>query len=324
MKTVSMPGYNYKFNEKTGLFMRWGDTYEDDPIFSPIGPEILDLELSEVCHQGCKMCYKSNVVKGKNMSLATFKIILDRMPTILQVALGIGDIDGNPDLFPVMEYCRSKGVVPNITVNGYRLTDEIVHKLSLLCGAIAVSNYDKDVCYGAVERLTSKGMKQINIHQLLSLETYQQVLGLINDFHTDNRLKKLNAVVFLSLKQRGRGTIYNRLPDNLFQNIVNLCFEKNIRFGFDSCTACKFTEAIKDNPKFDSIVEMIEPCESGLFSSYVNVDGNFYPCSFTEEGNGISVTKCDNFLEDVWYNSKTIDWRSELIANYRNCPVYNV
>jgi MoaA/NifB/PqqE/SkfB family radical SAM enzyme len=324
MKTLNSPGYNYLFDTNTGLFMRWGDTKEDNPVFSPIGPEILDIEISERCTQGCKMCYKSNVSKGRNMSLDTFKNIIDKMPTILQIAIGIGDIDGNPDLFLMMEYARSKGVVPNITINGYKLTDEIVDNLARLCGAVAISNYDRDICYSAVKKLTDKGMKQINIHQLLAAETKYQILELIEDYRYDVRLRKMNAIVFLSLKKKGRGISYTRLSDSDFKQIVNFCFDNNVRFGFDSCTACKFTNIIKGNSNFKTILPMIEPCESSLFSSYVNVAGDFYPCSFAEIEKGINVEKSIDFLKDVWYNSKTIEWREKLLANDRNCPIYNV
>jgi MoaA/NifB/PqqE/SkfB family radical SAM enzyme len=324
MKKLTSPGYNYIFDTKTGLFMRWGNTKKDDPVFSPIGPEILDIEVSEKCSRGCKMCYKSNVSIGRNMTLETFKNIIDKMPTILQIAIGIGDVDGNPDLFPMMEYARSKGIVPNITINGYKLTDKVLDDLARLCGAVAVSNYDKDACYWAVKNLTDRGMKQVNIHQLLAQETKGQVLQLIEDYETDLRLQKMNAIVFLSLKQKGRGESYHRLDDKDFENIVNICLEKEIRFGFDSCTACKFTNVIKDNPNFENILPMIEPCESSLFSSYVNVAGDFYPCSFSEKGEGLNIENCIDFLEDVWYNSKTIEWRNNLIANNRNCPIYQV
>ena len=84
--------YNYNFDKETGFFARWGKTLEDDPEFCPYGPEILDIEVSTVCHQGCSFCYKSNTSKGLNMSLETFKKIFNLMPrTLTQIAFGIGD-----------------------------------------------------------------------------------------------------------------------------------------------------------------------------------------------------------------------------------------
>ena len=59
----------------------------------------------------------------------------------VQIAFGIGSIDANPDMFPIFDYCRANGVVPNVTINGYNLTDEIATRLANTCGAVAVSFY---------------------------------------------------------------------------------------------------------------------------------------------------------------------------------------
>ena len=45
-KCLASEEYNYAFNKRTGFFARWGRTLEDDPQWSPFGPEILDLEIS--------------------------------------------------------------------------------------------------------------------------------------------------------------------------------------------------------------------------------------------------------------------------------------
>jgi len=55
--------YNFIFlkkaiqDYKVGFFMRWGKTTDDDPKFSPIGPEILDIEISiNGCKNSCPFC----------------------------------------------------------------------------------------------------------------------------------------------------------------------------------------------------------------------------------------------------------------------------
>lgn len=56
-KVVRSEEYNRNFNKKTGKSVRWGKTVEDDPNFSPIGPEILDIEVSQNgCHARCPFC----------------------------------------------------------------------------------------------------------------------------------------------------------------------------------------------------------------------------------------------------------------------------
>lgn len=158
-KILRSAEYNYNFNKETGMFMRWGKTQEDDPEYSPFGPEIADIEISTICSgvKGigvCKFCYKSNTPKGEYMSLDTFKKLFEKLPkTVTQIAFGIGDIEANPDMWAIFEFSREHGVIPNVTVNGEGITDEIADKLVSLCGAVACSIYDKEKSYDAIERI---------------------------------------------------------------------------------------------------------------------------------------------------------------------------
>lgn len=338
-KVVQTPDYNYLFITTTGKFCRWGKTFDDDPKYSPIGPEIADIEISTICHGinevPCPHCYKSNTSVGKNMTFEQFEKVFDKLPgNIGQIAFGIGDIDGNPDTFRIFKHCRDNNVVPNVTINGDRLTDDIVEKLVSLCGAVAVSRYDdKDICYNAVKRLTDSGLKQVNIHQLVSEETYANCIETIGDYKTDNRLSKLNAIVFLSLKQKGRGVSYKKLRDAQFKHLIDLCISGQVPFGFDSCACHKFLKCVTD----EQYNKYAEPCESTLFSIYIDVDGYVYPCSFC--GGNVypysyynddirpKVNMMDiknDFLHDVWYSEYITTFRQSLLGNDRKCPIFRI
>ena len=129
VKVIRSKDYNYIFKKSNGYFARWGKTKSDDPVLSLFGPEILDMEISEVCRRGCPICYKDNRAIGKNMSLAQVKIILPKLKsTICQVAYGIGDVSGNPELFDILKYTRELGIIPNITING-RITDQEIDEM---------------------------------------------------------------------------------------------------------------------------------------------------------------------------------------------------
>ncbi len=329
MKILKSPRYNYMFDNTTGFFARWGKTLEDNPEMSPFGPEIADIEISTICHgvdnKVCKFCYKNNNPIGKNMSLGTFMDVLSALPSNLtQIAFGIGDIDANPDMWKIFRHCGDNKVVPNVTINGDKMTEGDAELFAIYCGAVAVSKYNpKDICYDAVKALTDVGMKQVNIHMLLAEETYEEVLELIEDIKTDPRLEKLNAVVFLSLKAKGRGRRLTSLGEGKFRAVLMQLRRKAISYGFDSCTANKFLSFLSSEYK-EKVKDFVEPCESGLFSIYINVDGIAFPCSFTETGEGIDIKSINNFLEDVWFSKMFIAWRKKLLKNKRNCPVYRI
>lgn len=354
-KYVASQKYNYVFDKQTGFFARWGKTKNDDPIMAP-APEIADIEVTTKCSgingKLCPFCYKSNSPNGKNMSFETFKKIIDtlphkeiindkkeiiKIPLLTQVALGVDSkAESNPDLWKMMQYCREKGIIPNVTVA--QITNEVADKLAHYCGAVAVSRYDnKDVCYDAVKKLTDRGMTQINIHSMIASETFDNALETLKDKLTDPRLEKLNAIVFLSLKQKGRGTNFTPLSQDKFKQLVDFAMDNKIGIGFDSCSAYKFLKSIENSDNFEKMAMYSEPCESSLFSTYFNVDGHFFPCSFSEgEGDwkeGLDIVKCKDFSEDIWYHDKTISFRKKLLntnvklknkVNCRECPLFKI
>lgn len=339
-KAVQSENYNYFFNKENGFFARWGKTKDIDPDYSPIGPEILDIEITTKCKgipqkdgktKVCEFCYKANTPDGKNMSFDTFKTILDKFPrTLTQIAFG-GDSEAtsNPDLWEMMKYCRSKGVIPNITVAN--ISDEVADNLTKYCGAVAVSKYpNKDICYNSVKKLTDRGMTQINIHYMLSEQTYEDAFKLINDVKLDERLSKLNAIVFLQYKPKGRnvGKFDSVLNLTKYKNLIDYAESREVGYGFDSCSALVYLESIKHSDNYEKMSKFAEPCESGLFSAYVNVEGEYTPCSFAdgEPGweKGIDLLKIDNFLKDVWNSDRLINWRSNLLTRKRDCPLFKL
>lgn len=331
IKILNSKDYNYSFNRQNGVFIRFGKTLQEDPKQSPFGPEILDIEISTVCSRACAWCYKSNTAVGKNMSLETFKIMFDKFPkTLTQIAFGIGDISANKELFDIMAHCVFNKIVPNITINGEGLTDEYADKLAHYCGAVAVSYYNDDLCFNAVQKLTSLGMKQINIHALMCEETYDNCFELMKKAKTDERLKNLNAIVFLWLKPKGKRNQFNRLTSlEKYKKLVNYALDNNQRIGFDSCSANSFLKAIRDRrfSERQKLAQMVEPCESTLFSYYINVDGIGYPCSFCEgleEFKGIDVVKSKDFVREVWNAPETRKFMEKNLQNCRNCTAFNL
>ena len=334
IKALKSPSYNYIFNKQNGFFIRWGKNKEDDPQFSPYGPEILDLEISSGgdCMGNCPFCYKSNGGNQSthNMTFEEFKTIFHKMPkTLTQIAFGIMNVYTNPDFFKIMKYAHQNGVIPNYTTHGLDLDKNAVEKTVELCGAVAVSVVNKELTYDAIFNLTNAGMKQVNIHFLLCEEFYEKALQVIDDIVQDERLKKLNAIVFLQYKNKNKKSLFHSVLDvEKYKNLTNYCEKNNVNYGFDSCSAPIYLESIVGKENEETLSTFAEPCESGLFSSYINCYGKFFVCSFAENEDewleGIDVLNCDDFMKDVWMNERLIQWRKRLIENNRNCPIYNL
>ena len=345
VKSFSSEDYNYDFNLSNGFFRRWGKTFEDDPETSPYGPEIADIEISagESCPVSCPFCYKGNrkgdAANSTNMSLETFANVLEKFPKYdghfftTQIAFGITSIGAHPQIFDIFEHCRKNNIIPNVTINGADpLTDEQVATLVRLTGAMAISinSSIKDKGYQLIARLLAAGARQLNIHFVVSKQSIKFAYQLCDDFNNDARLKGMNAIVFLGLKPKNRGQAFDVLPTEDYIKLVNYCMEKNIRYGFDSCSAPRFETAVDLSTSLDERTKNVlrscsERCESGNFSSYLDADGNYWHCSFGEGmeiANGIDVKTVNSFLTDVWHSEKLTTWRNRLKELNRECPLY--
>ncbi|MCL2444211.1 MAG: hypothetical protein FWD13_12220 [Treponema sp.] len=350
-KKFRSKNYNYDFRLSDGMFARWGKTKKsiDDPEMSPFGPEILDLEITDICHgvdgKHCQYCYKSNTPNGKNMSIETFKTVIEKInfnSQLSQVAFGLGSTASeNSDLWVMCDYLRKNHIVPNGTVA--QLDDYNSKMIALKFGGCAVSYHGSfDVLADTVQKLTywknenDSKLAQINIHFMIAEETYNEALRLFELVKSDNRFDSVNAIVLLGLKQCGRAKNgFTKLSYDKFENLIKTAFTKDIGLGFDSCQANKFSNVVSKmaNEKLikrellDILQQMAEPCEASCFSAYSNVDGFYYHCSFLEQSeklNGFNLL-AGNF-KDYW-EEKTGDvneWRLRLNESKRSCPEFDV
>lgn len=285
-------------------------------------------------------CYKGNTSKksgnSRNMSLDTFKKVMDKFPkTICQIAFGITSLDANPDMFHIYDYCREIGIIPNMTISSAdNPSDEVIDRIVKTCGAIAISvyaNQPKEKRYNLIRRFIKAGMKQLNLHYVVHKNSLKTAYEVCVDLVEDPTLKGINALVFLGLKPKERAQAFEITLNSEFEDLVNLCFNCGIRFGFDSCSAAGFEKAVLENPKFTDeqkkfYVGMSERCESSRLSAYINVVGEYCHCSFGEDmekGWGISLLKEDiDFMKDVWHHENSKKFRAELKTLNCECPLF--
>jgi len=134
-------------------------------------------------------CYKSNPKESsKVMTALTFDRILRKMPqSLTQVALGITDLDANPDLIEIMDICRFWEIVPNLTTSAMgnlALLDDVAKR----AGAIAVSIYPHNIeqAYDVICYLTEFYPElQVNAHLLYHNGNPYFVETIINDCSED-------------------------------------------------------------------------------------------------------------------------------------------
>jgi radical SAM protein with 4Fe4S-binding SPASM domain len=213
--------------------------------------------------------------------------------------------------------------------------------LASMCGAVAVSHYGRmheDSCFDTIRRLSDFGLRQVNIHKLLSKQTYRDCFDLIDRVKADPRVAGLKAIVFLLLKPKGdRNNLDSIVSLDDYRALVDRAIERSVAIGMDSCSA---PMVLRTMPA--EVIPSVEPCESTLFSIYVNVKGEMFPCSFTEGTPGWeSGIPLDGPLrmddaQFLWYHSRVVEWRRNLLessngcsdcgvrTHCRSCPVYDI
>jgi hypothetical protein len=187
-------------------------------------------------------------------------------------------------------------------------------------------------CYESIRLLNKYGLKQTNIHVLVSQETESHVWETFHDY-LDGKIPGLNAIVLLGLKKKGRGKGFKTLSRAAYSDIINFALNNNIPIGADSCSGPKLINAVKDRPNFQEIYEMVDPCESTRMSIYVDEKCVTWPCSFSPGADGwkkgIDMLAVKDFEKEVWQSDKFNQFR-ESLANSKdcngceNCPLYDI
>lgn len=315
--------YAILFNTKTGVEITTGINGHPDPFVTEM-PTLLDIGVMGTCLHKCPFCYQGHTDRP-NMLMTDFKRIIDEAAYHTnQVALGgHGDPNQHPYFAEMLEYCRKKNVVPNYTTSGISMTDEQI-EISKMCGAVAVSDYERDYTYSAIRRLIDAGIKT-NIHQIYSRESHIKCIGIVQGQIPEMwefDFTGLNAVIFLLFKPHGAGKKMKHLIPTKEQitwmgmNIFKPA--SHFKIGMDSCLANHVLEV--GNPT--QVQRMsVDTCEAARMSAYITPDMKFMPCSFADEEK--FATPITDGLKEIWVKGDPFkDFRVQLMHNNACCPLF--
>lgn len=330
-KAFKNENYELYFNSLTGVELLMGANGKPDPFCLEL-PSLIDIGVMGTCKHKCYFCYQGHINKP-NMKLEDYKSIIDQVKHHTnQVALGgRGDPNHHENFKEIVEYSRINGVIPNYTTSGIGLTDEHI-EISKMCGAVAVSDYDRDYTYDAIARFIEAGIKT-NIHLIFNKTTFEKCTKILHGHNPWKKfttylvdVNKLNAVIFLLFKAAGAGKdLIELIPGSYeFSIFADLIFQPKSKFkvGMDSCLVnhvLRYTEPNK-------IQEMcIDTCEGGRMSAYISPDMQMLPCSFATEDKinqwGTPITKSQDIYY-IWNRSRKFNsFRKELKLNSNVCPL---
>jgi radical SAM protein with 4Fe4S-binding SPASM domain len=270
----------------------WQEPESRGPLTAPVE---VHFAITNRCQSQCPHCYMdAGPADDQELSTEAFKYALDRLAEfgVFHIALGGGDALLRPDLFEIAEYARTIGLVPNLTVSGHGMTEEIAVRMKVF-GQVNLS-LDGIGPEGAILRGTNP------------VETVRQAAGLLlgagvptglncvvgrGNFHGLEKLFEwahshgLNEVECLRLKPAGRaGSTYEKqkmTPEQnraFFPHLVDLAE----RFPIAAKLDCSFVPMLCWHDPPEELLEGLGVfgCEAGNVLVGARSDGSVSGCSF--------------------------------------------
>jgi len=291
--------YNFIGDTITGVTFRWGETFEENPLYAP-WPELADISISNHCTKGCDFCYRSSKENYCFMSLNDYEYLIKQLKhpywgNVFQVALGGGEPLEHPDFMKIIDITLAYGIVPNFTTNGEYLSKEMIKKFRNKVGAIAISTIDiSSIDKEVIQNLRINKIR-FNIHYLLNYHNLSQAIDILTGKY-NQFLKDFNSIIFLTYKPMGRADNSRILKkDQNFLNFVNIIDSNSCstRIGFDAC----FVPMLMHYTNVD--LKYIDPCECAFFSVYIDEKMQMSPCSFSNNRDfTYSITEYP--IEYIW------------------------
>lgn len=317
------------FDTRNGAYVRTGiidDTGKDtgvDPFMASF-PHLIDVGIMGHCIHGktglCVKagigCYQSGLtIEEPNMTLDDFESIVKQCSgKTQQFALGgRGDPDQHEHFEEILKLCREHNIVPNFTTSGYGLTPELAQACKRYCGAVAVSWYRSEYTLRAISMLLETGVKT-NIHYVLGQNSIDEALRRLKD---NDFPRGINAVIFLLHKPAGQGDYDNVL--SVDDPRILIFFEEidkekhGFKIGLDSCSVPGLVSFSKK-----AVPETFDTCEGARFSSYIDAQMNFMPCSFDQAGK-YAVSLREMSIAEAWESEAFERFRNSLRGRCPHC-----
>jgi radical SAM protein with 4Fe4S-binding SPASM domain len=289
-------------------------------------PLIVQIEPTVHCNLECTMC--ANPISGRkkrHMSLPEFKKIVDGMPFAAKMSLvGAGEPLLNPDLFGMLSYARSKGIIAGFATNGMLLDEKNCAKI-LASGAEWVNisidsansrryeeirklaNFDK-VTSNIRRIMVMKGGKRIpevSIWFVIMKENIDDLPGVIK-LAKELGVKKVSA-------QMEHNWSNEKIKERMASKRSGEFYDRVKKLLIDAGKAAR-----KEGVSF-SYVNVPQPgsgrsCKWPWRSCYITAEGFVTPCCL--QGSNPGIINFGNVFNDdfavIWNNQAYQDFRKAL------------
>lgn len=205
--------YDVIISPITGTKIR--DNHRDDALFDAEFPECADICITSYCDRGCPFCYVSSGENGKDAPFEEMKPYLDTFRPWTEVALGGGSPILHKQLTDILQFLKTKNVLPSITVHWAHFKQKFamlkdLYDNRLLYGiGVSASSYRDDI----VELIKKYDFKSAVIHTIAGITTAEDMKK-----YADAGVK----ILILGYKNMGRGERDTEAYKEIQKNIDDL------------------------------------------------------------------------------------------------------
>ncbi|OGS22205.1 MAG: hypothetical protein A2252_12375 [Elusimicrobia bacterium RIFOXYA2_FULL_39_19] len=263
-------------------------------------PLEVHLSVTNKCPLKCRSCYMDSGKALKNeLSTKEIKKVLDMFAQmkVFHVALGGGESFARKDFFELANYARAKGLVPNLTTNGYYINKKTAQKCRVF-GQVNVSidgigsDYKKNRGVDFFSRASNavKLLKEasvpVGINCVISKTNFNKIESIVRYAGRE----KLQDIEFLRFKPAGRGkNEYFKMKLDSTQNkkLYPLLLKLSKKYDINIKIDCSFVPMLcyHNPPKKDLELFSVYGCEAGNVLVGVEADGKMHGCSFLRNNN---------------------------------------
>jgi len=282
--------------------------YPDSPLWdldTPLltAPTEVHLSVTRQCSAGCRGCYVDSYRPGTRpdlesgeLGLAGMKRVVDVLAgmRVFHLALGGGESLELPWFFELADYARSRGIVPNLTTNGFRIDEENVCRCRVF-GQINVSidglgeeygfsrGFDGFAGADRALRLLRRARCNAGINVVVSRKNLPLLEGILHYA----RKAGVNQVELLRFKPAGRGK--GLFPEmdltagqarDFFPLVTSLARRYRTRLRLD-CSFMPMVFAHRPDPRRVDFFSACG-CLGGEMLMSIGPDGAAGACSFAD------------------------------------------
>lgn len=289
-------------------------------------PVLIQIEPTLYCNFRCQMCLNPSIGRQKrHMQLDEFKRIIDEIPFVRKVSLvGAGEPLLNPDIFAMISYAKSKGILIGFATNGILLNEGINNKIinsETDWMNISIDGADKQT-YERIRAGANFELLLDNIRQFVGIKgkkKYPEVsiwfVVMRDNFQELPRVIKLASN--LGIKSV-TAQIQHYWSSNNYKS--NTCRWDTENFKGEICqilkSASKIAKQLKINFNYVNTqdVNTKRQCKWPWRACYITADGFITPCCL--HGTDPRIINFGNIFKDefitIWNNVRYQNFRQQL------------